>query len=502
MRASDTRSDVLPGLADRDGSSPPSAMTPAAFVTTLQRSIGNRATARLLATHGRRTLARQPVHVNGDQWTDPHLPGVALTLRSNNGGKQVFSIQLLGGETLTLIYGPDGHGGNSYHHKGSVISADAVMRLVRPPFADLSTQLGNLLGEFRTANRAATSPNRLANWQARLHALELHLRRFGVGAGHTMADLRALRAEMLSAQSRYLRLRPIALATESFYGSVALDTDAVDNAPTLRQETATGTGGALDEPLNVRILPCAGAGLRWWGCAAMALRWAASHVPAGRIGEIRILRVAGRDVRILVRAANAAQQIPAGEFIVLGETTGIQNDAASGLQTARLTGLDVTREADLRVSYMAFTERLARLANQLPDHEIATLLLALVRQPAVVPLGTPPGLLPLMCELLVTILVAEPARHRSILFNSVLTLEAIADRRLLFWRAFADDGAFAMTGGGTAAHGRASELQEATLRQAAAVPANQAFNPVTRRQTAQFSDDPQTDVAALVTRYG
>jgi hypothetical protein len=59
-----------------------------------------------------------------------------------------------------------------------------------------------------------------------------------------------------------------------------------------------------------------------------------------------------------------------------------------------------------------------------------------------------------------------------------------------------------MTGGGTAAYGRASELQEATLRQAAAVPANQAFNPVTRRQTAQFSDDPQKDVAELVTRYG
>ena len=84
----------------------------------------------------------------------------------------------------------------------------------------------------------------------------------------------------------------------------------------------------------------------------------------------------------------------------------------------------------------------------------------------------------------------------------MLTLEAIANRRLLFTRAFADDGAFAMTGGGTAAYGRASEQQEGTLRQAAAVPPDQTFNPVTRRQTAQFSDDPQADITALLGRRG
>ena len=68
----------------------------------------------------------------------------------------------------------------------------------------------------------------------------------------------------------------------------------------------------------------AGGGARQWGSEGRRLN-------VGGFGEIRILRVAGEAVHLLVRAPNVAQHIPTGEFIVLGATTGIQYDAAAGL---------------------------------------------------------------------------------------------------------------------------------------------------------------------------
>jgi hypothetical protein len=101
----------------------------------------------------------------------------------------------------------------------------------------------------------------------------------------------------------------------------------------------------------------------------------------------------------------------------------------------------------------------------LTDQQIATAMLAMVHNPHVDPPTVAAADLPTLRELLVTWMVAEPARHRSVIFNSVLLLQEIAGGSRTFQAALDDAGDHPMTGAGTAAAGRQAEEREQALLQ-------------------------------------
>ncbi|WP_426747538.1 hypothetical protein VZQ01_08850 [Myxococcus faecalis] len=189
----------------------------------------------------------------------------------------------------------------------------------------------------------------------------------------------------------------------------------------------------------------------------MGLRQAAKTAPRGKLLS---LGVGSGQVPIGVKVPNPSA--PEGEFIVLGHGAPIAHDKSADQQ-----GLRTPSDADpkYRVSYPVFLSRLSAVQAEtgVSDPELAQAMLRMVRSPGEDPGGVPAEVLPLLREMLVTWMVAEPARHRSVIFNSVLSLQEIADKRQTFAQMLPDKGRYPMAGKGTAKDGRLAEKHEKTL---------------------------------------
>lgn len=274
----------------------------------------------------------------------------------------------------------------------------------------------------------------------------------------------------------------LAEASERLYTDVqgaALTQSGTRNVDTIDSSSPTPNDVTGQTTIDTHDLTPQGEGLRWWASAAMGLRTAGATANRGALLHLQV--GTGR-VPIGVRSND---QYAGGEYIVLGHNAPIAHDTAPdqlGLRTPGNAG------GEHRVSYPAFRERLAalKLAHGGTDPEIARAMLAMVRNPAADPGGVAPELLPAMRELLVTWMVAEPARHRSVIFNGVLSLREVAAGTSTFDQMLADNGQHPMTGPGTAAHGRTAEGREGQLREGVDVGDMLSSSPVVRRQREQL----------------
>jgi len=233
--------------------------------------------------------------------------------------------------------------------------------------------------------------------------------------------------------------------------------------------------------VDTHTLAPQGDGLRWWASAAMGLRQAAAQ--AGQ-GTLLHMNVGSGRVPIGLRPPDVHHT--QGEFIVLGHEAPIVQDTNPQVQ-----GLRTPSSADPRhrVSYPAFLARLevVKQAAHVDDPRLAAAMLKMVRNPGADPTDVDETVLPLLRELLVTWMVAEPARHRSVIFNSVLALREVSSGRASFQDMLTDDGAHPMTGGGTAEAGRAAEVIEDTMVHGGSAGDLMKSSKVVRKQTEQLA---------------
>ncbi|MCP3102749.1 hypothetical protein LZ198_28120 [Myxococcus sp. K15C18031901] len=228
------------------------------------------------------------------------------------------------------------------------------------------------------------------------------------------------------------------------------------------QDIETIDSSVSDAPTGVTTVDThemapVGTGLDWWASAAMGLRGVAGS--AGR-GQLLHLPVGTGQVPIGVK--EPSKSVPQGEFIVLGHNAPIVHDANPNQQGMRTPS---SAAPEHKVSYPAFLTRLTdtQRVHGTDDAVLAQAMLKMVKSPSEDPEGVPPAFLPLLRELLVTWMVAEPARDRSVIFNSVLSLQEIANGSKGFGHMLTDDGLHPMTGGGTAKAGRTAETYEEKL---------------------------------------
>jgi hypothetical protein len=297
------------------------------------------------------------------------------------------------------------------------------------------------------------------------------------------------------------------LAAERLYGDVHAAGVLYPGTHQVEQIDSRVSDAALgpQETIDTGTLMPQGGGLQWWASAAMGLRAAAAT--AGRGGLLH-LPVGTGHVPIGLR------QDPlhlAGEFIVLGHDAPVVHDVnpdRAGLRTPSSAG------PEHRVSYPAFRQRLQAIhsaaapANLLNDQAIAGAMLAMVRNPGADPAAVLAADLPALRELLATWLVAEPARHRSSIFNGVLGLQQIADGHGTFEAFLEDDGRHPMTGAGTAAAGRQAEREEANVMMGRNIGDPAAVSRVVRRQYAQLGtlnpggDNLAAPLEGILRQYG
>ena len=277
-----------------------------------------------------------------------------------------------------------------------------------------------------------------------------------------------------------------ALASESLYKEIKLARAMFSSinqtqVPLINSAASNGTSNSNNsEEMSIGIgsLQPEGSGLKWWASAAMGLRDAAKKNPAANNNqkEAQILHLkVGKSgsVPIALRTPSEAKN-EEGEFIVLGQEAPVAYDLNPDKLGLRTPPSDDSRH---QVSYPAFKDRLKNirarpqgessswLNSNLPepilsDKQIAEAMLSMVENPEADVESVHPADLGTLQELLVTWMVAEPARHRSTIFNSVLILEQIAEGKSTFEDALADAGIHPMTGEGTAEGGRAAEKRE------------------------------------------
>lgn len=195
-----------------------------------------------------------------------------------------------------------------------------------------------------------------------------------------------------------------------------------------------------------------GGGLNWWASGARGL---AGVAQGSRNDNLIHVDVGGVRVPIAVKPPNKAN--PEGEFIVLGVDAPLVHNTEVGNE-----GIQTPMSADdrHRVSYPAFIAKLktvhqAGLGNPLMnDAQIARAMLDMVHTPGAAPTSVLPSDMPIVAEALTTWMIAEPARHPSVIFNSVMALEQIALGPKTFEDFMKDAGEHPMSGGGTAKAGR------------------------------------------------
>jgi hypothetical protein len=237
--------------------------------------------------------------------------------------------------------------------------------------------------------------------------------------------------------------------------------------------------------VNVIEMTPDGNGLKWWASAAMGLRLAAQSADRSTLLN---LRVGSGNVPIGLKPPHDGHS--AGEFIVFGHDAPVVFDTAP-----EQNGLRTPSSADERhrVSYPAFIGHLEKVHSTrdgypfMSDQEIATALLAMVKNPLQDPPSVLPADLSVLREFLTTWMVAETARHRSVIFNSVLMLQQIERGELSFERAIRDDGLHPMSGTGTAEAGRSVEKKEEDLLQGKDVGDPDKDSNVARRQAEQLA---------------
>jgi hypothetical protein len=195
-----------------------------------------------------------------------------------------------------------------------------------------------------------------------------------------------------------------------------------------------------------------GDAMNWWASAAGGL---AHHTSTSKADNLIHLNVGGVKVPIAVKPPSKANS--EGEFIVLGVDAPLVHNTEKdnpGIQTPK------SADDRHRVSYPAFIAKLKQVHSSLPDHakmsdvQIAQAMLEMVHNPNVAPASVRPADIPIISEALTTWMVAEPARHPSVMFNSVMALEQIAAGKGTFEDFMKDDGDHPMSGGGTAKAGR------------------------------------------------
>jgi len=195
-----------------------------------------------------------------------------------------------------------------------------------------------------------------------------------------------------------------------------------------------------------------GEAMNWWTSAAKGL---AEHTKGSVKDNLVYLSLAGVSVPIAIKPKSAEN--PEGEFIILGVGAPLVRNADKaneGIQTPK------SAEAKHRVSYPAFIMKLATVRSAkegnpvMDDAAIAGAMLQMVRDPHTAPASVMPDDLPIVVEAVTTWMVAEPARHPSVAFNSVMALETISEGEKTFASFMNDAGEHPMSGSGTAKAGR------------------------------------------------
>ncbi|AKF85327.1 hypothetical protein MFUL124B02_11300 [Myxococcus fulvus 124B02] len=295
--------------------------------------------------------------------------------------------------------------------------------------------------------------------QRRIKSLRDHLvRHAGYPKLPAKEPERAQLAQGGAAARLYAHVTPATLTDDG-----TMEVPIIDSSKrvTAVEEGAVDSGEVVAPPpletIDTHALTPADDGLAWWASAAMGLRQAAKTALRGKLLSLGV--GTGR-VPIGVKVKN--DSAPQGEFIVLGHDAPIAHDK-SPEQLGLRTPSDAAPEH--RVSYPAFLSRLSAVQKDkgVSDPEVAQAMLRMVKSPGVDPGGVPDEVLPLLREMLVTWMVAEPARHRSVIFNSVLSLQEIANGTQTFAQMLPDKGRYPMAGKGTAKEGRLAEEHEEAL---------------------------------------
>ncbi len=161
---------------------------------------------------------------------------------------------------------------------------------------------------------------------------------------------------------------------------------------------------------------------------------------------------------------------------------------------------------DVKVSYPAFSGRIDDLKAKfgLVDADIAKIMLEMVKNPNI-PMNEyklegidglgDSQLQKTLRELMVTWMVAEPARYSAVVFDSVKILEKISTNKdgFSFKDALKDNGLHPMTGKGTAAEGRAAN-------QALENDKETPDNSVTTRRKDLYQDESQ-EIGDMIKKY-
>ncbi|MCP3060111.1 hypothetical protein LXT21_15110 [Myxococcus sp. K38C18041901] len=249
-------------------------------------------------------------------------------------------------------------------------------------------------------------------------------------------------------------------AADRLYRNVVPGTDTpeaptnVDVIDSTDSEVPTGRTRSVE---TGELTP-SGDGLLWWASAAQGLRQAAEkEIPGGKL-----LHLAVGSGKVPIGVKGKSKPLPKGEFIVLGHDAPIAYDENPNQQGLRTPG---TAGPQHKVSYPEFLNRLSQLQKMedVADPVLAQAMLEMVKNPTVDPPDELASFHALLREMLVTWMVAEPARHRSVIFNSVLSLQEIARGTHGFADMLPDNGLYPMTGGGTARAGRQAEESEKKL---------------------------------------
>ncbi|WP_426731021.1 hypothetical protein [Myxococcus faecalis] len=356
---------------------------------------------------------------------------------------------------------------------------------------------GDLQAQFDvlSAGPPAASKNVLKNYLSKLNTLSKNIGAWMAkaappGSEEELAGLR-LKARIEAIKSRpVLREQPtLPPDNESARASLALGGAA--NRLHDHVKPGTDTPGA---PIDVDVIDSAisedptgrtrsvstgeltpsGDGLIWWASAAQGLR----EVAESKKTESKLLSLPVGSGRIPIGVKGPSKSLPKGEFIVLGHGAPIAYDENPNQQGLRTPG---NAGPEHKVSYPEFLKRLTHLqaAESVDDPVLAQAMLDMVKNPAKDPPDALASFHALLREMLVTWMVAEPARHRSVIFNSVLSLQEIAKGSHKFADMLTDDGLYPMTGGGTAKAGRKAEESERNLL------ANKPANPPTKVENRQ-----------------
>ncbi|MCP3169470.1 hypothetical protein [Myxococcus qinghaiensis] len=308
-------------------------------------------------------------------------------------------------------------------------------------------------------------------------------------ADRALVRIDALRANTLYPQAPYAPKTRGERASLALGGASSRLYDSV--APAVLTEPGTMDLSQIDsrvsdEPTGTTTVPThtlapQDDGLRWWASAAMGLRETAS-----KASQAALLHMNVGSGRVPIGVRPPDPHHPGGEFIVLGHEAPIVQDTNPEVQGLRTPS---SAEPRHRVSYPAFLARLevVKLAAHVEDPQLAKAMLEMVRNPGTDPADVDVTVLPLLRELLVTWMVAEPARHRSVIFNSVLALREVSSGRASFQDMLTDDGAHPMTGAGTAGAGRTAEKTEAAMVLGGTAGDLMKSSKVVRKQTEQLA---------------